>query len=543
MRKELITKIEESTKVDVFTSQSIRDYFAVDGSIFTQTPQAVVYPTNTQDVSEVVKVLDEEAQSRRKTVGITARGKGTDQSGGALGDGVSLVFPAHMNHILEVDKNLVTVQPGVHYAALQRVLHSHGRFMPPYPSSINFCSIGGAIGNNACGEKTIKYGSTREYVRSLKVVLSNGEVITTKRLSKLALARKKQQQNLEGKIYREVDELLKKHREVVNKAQPHTSKNAAGYDLWDVRGKYGSFDLTPLIVGSQGTLGIVTEAQLSVPLYNPHTTLLVGFFDDLDHMEAACQKLLKLEPSALEFVDKNLLDFLQKNHPSMIRGLIPKPTPKIVLLCEFDNHSSVLRQTKAHRAIRILENYARSHRMSVKQEEQKELWRIRHSAAAVIWMDKGKQKALPIIEDGVVPVYKMKDLLEGTYKLLKKYKLDIAVWGHAGDANLHLQPFFDMSKASDRNKILKLADDYYKMVIKLGGSTCGEHNDGLSRAPYLKELYGAEVYDIFVQVKNIFDPHNIMNPGKKIGVTTDQTKKLLRHSYGMEHLYDHMPHN
>lgn len=543
MRKELIAKIEKLTKADVFTDQTIRDYFSTDGSIFTQTPEAVIYPTNTKDVSEVVKILDEEARSKRKTVGITARGKGTDQSGGALGEGISLVFPAHMHHVLEIDKNLVTVQPGVHYASLQRVLHSHGRFMPPYPSSINFSSIGGAIANNACGEKTIKYGSTREYVKSLKVVLSDGQVINTKRLTALGLARKKQQQDLEGKIYREVDALLKKNHEIIKSAAPHTSKNAAGYDLWDVRGKYGSFDLTPILVGSQGTLGIVTEAQLNVPIYNPHTTLLVGFFDDLDHMEAACQKLLKLDPSALEFVDKNLLDFLQQNHPSMIRGLIPSPTPKIVLLCEFDNHSSVVRQTKVHRAIRIMESYARSHRMSVKPEEQKELWRIRHSAAAVIWMNKGKQKALPIIEDGVVPLYKMKEFLEGTYKLLKKYKLEIAVWGHAGDANLHLQPFFDMSKATDRTKVLKLADEYYKMVISLGGSTCGEHNDGLSRAPYLKELYGAEVYDLFVEVKKIFDPHNIMNPGKKIGVTTDQTKKLLRHSYGMEHLYDHMPHN
>jgi len=287
MRKGLIKNIEDSTKADVFTDQNIRDYFSTDGSIFTQTPQAVVYPTSTNDVSQVVKILDQEARSKRKTVGITARGKGTDQSGGALGEGISLVFPAHMHHIKEVDKNLITVQPGVHYASLQRVLHSHGRFMPPYPSSINYCSIGGAIGTNACGEKTIKYGSTREYVKSLTVVLSNGEVITTKRINAVSLARKKQQQNLEGKIYREVDELLKTNHEIVKSAQPHTSKNAAGYNLWGVRGRYGSFDLTPMIVGSQGTLGIVTEAQLNVPIYNPHTTLLVGFFDDLDHMGAA----------------------------------------------------------------------------------------------------------------------------------------------------------------------------------------------------------------------------------------------------------------
>jgi FAD/FMN-containing dehydrogenase len=543
MRKELVTKIEKATKADVFIAQNIRDYFSTDGSIFTQTPEAVVYPTNTQDVSEVVKILDQEARSKRKTVGITARGKGTDQSGGALGEGISLVFPAHMHRIKDIDKNLVTVQPGVHYASLQRVLHSHGRFMPPYPSSINFSSIGGAIGNNACGEKTIKYGSTREYVKSLKVVLSDGQIITTKRLTALGLSRKKQQQDLEGKIYRDLDKLLKTNQEAISKMRPHTSKNAAGYDLWDIRGKYGSFDLTPLMVGSQGTLGIVTEAQLNVPIHNPHTTLLVGYFDDLAHMEAACQKLIKLEPSALEFVDKNLLDFLHKHHPGMIRGVIPSPTPKIVLLCEFDNHSSVVRQTKVHRAIRIMEQYARSHRMSVKKDEQQQLWRIRHSAAAVIWMNKGKEKALPIIEDGVVPLGRMKEFLEGTYALLKKYKLEIAVWGHAGDANLHLQPFMDLSKASDRNKVIKLADEFHRMVISLGGSTCAEHNDGLSRAPYLKELYGEAVYDLFVEVKKIFDPHNIMNPGKKIGVSTTETKKLLRHSYGMEHLYDHMPHS
>lgn len=543
MRKELLTKIEESTKADVFTDKSIRDYFATDGSIFTQTPQAVIYPTNTKDVSELLKILDVEARSKRTTVTITARGRGTDQSGGALSEGISLVFPAHMNHIIEVDKNLVTVQPGVHYASLQRVLHSHGRFMPPYPSSINFSSIGGAIGNNACGEKTIKYGSTREYVRKLRVVLSNGEVIETGRINALTLARKKRLSTLEGKIYRELDQLITKNKQVIATAQPRTSKNAAGYDLWDVRGPRGSFDLTPLIVGSQGTLGIVTEIQLNVPVYNPHKTLIVGYFDDLDHMEAACKKLLKLGPSALEFVDSHLLDFLHKHHPSMIRGLIPDPTPKIVLLCEFDNMSSVVRQAKVHKAIRTMEYYARSHRMSVKKDEQQALWRIRHSAAAVIWMNKGKQKALPIIEDGIVPLSKMKDFLEGTYKLLKKYKLEIAVWGHAGDANLHLQPFMDMSKATDRTKVLKLADEYYKMIIKLGGSTCGEHNDGLSRAPYLKDMYGKELYDVFVQVKKLFDPHSILNPDKKLGVTTTQTKKLLRHSYGMEHLYDHMPHN
>jgi FAD/FMN-containing dehydrogenase len=188
-----------------------------------------------------------------------------------------------------------------------------------------------------------------------------------------------------------------------------------------------------------------------------------------------------------------------------------------------------------------MKKLATSVKSTVNPKEQQRLWKIRHSAAAVIWMNNGPKKALPIIEDGCVPVEKLSEFLDGVYKMLKKHKLEIAVWGHAGDANFHMQPFMDLSKAADRKKVFKVMDEFYGMVIKMGGTTAGEHNDGLLRAPYLKKLYGEEMYDLFKDVKNLCDPKGIFNPRIKLDVTKSDLEGVLRHEYSMRHLYDHMP--
>lgn len=504
-----------------------------------------MYPRHEADVVAAVKVVAARAAAG-EDISITARGKGTDQSGGALGEGLMMVFPAHMNKLVSLEKNDAVIEPGLAYSEFQKVLHSHDRFLPPYPSSINFSTLGGAIANNACGEKTIKYGATRDYVKSLRVVLSNGEVIETRRLNKKELNRKKGLKSLEGEIYRQVDGLLLDNHDLIQKHHPKTSKNSSGYALWDVKDSDGGFDLTQLIVGSQGTLGIVTEATIHTEAYNPRTTLLVGFFDSLEKAGEAVLKLLPLGPSALEIVDHNLLEFLRKHQPQQIIGLVPEQLPKIVLLIEFDNFSQLQQTLKRQRAQRILRKLARSHRVTTKPAEQDALWRIRHGAAAVIWMTQGKKKALPLIEDGVVPVQKMPQFLSRVYKLLDKYGLQIAVWGHAGNANFHMQPFMDLSKPADRKKALDLADEFYDMVIAMGGSTCGEHNDGLLRSPYLRKLYGHEMYSLFRQVKHIFDPHDVLNPGKKTDMTREEIHGLIdheRHEYSMPHLYDHLPRN
>ncbi|MCC7289241.1 FAD-binding oxidoreductase [bacterium] len=538
--KEIIRELGNLLVGEITAEAGTREFFSTDGSVFKVEPSLVIYPRNESDVVITVKYLRNKAENG-EYLPITARGKGTDQGGGALGTGALMVFPAHMKRLIHIDKESVTVQPGMIYSHLEGILHSHGRFLPPYPASVDFATIGGAIANNSAGEKTVKYGSTRDYVGALRVVLSNGDVISTYRMSKRELEKKKMQDDFEGHIYRAVDQLIESNKALIHQAPPHVSKNSAGYDLWDVKRKNGSFDLSQLIVGSQGTLGVVTEATLLHEALNPQTTLLVGFFDSIEKATEAVERIMSLNPSALEVVDYHLLDFLRTHKPEQIEGLVPEQLPQIALLIEFDDQKARHQAKKARKVAKLFKKLAYDSRFATDPDEQDALWKIRRGAAAVIWMINGPKKALPIIEDGVVPLHKMPEFLESVYALFRKYKLDIAVWGHAGDANFHLQPFMDLSNMRDRGKVFDLMDDFYKLVIRMGGSTCGEHNDGRLRAPYLKKLYGADMYRIFEQVKQIFDPANILNPGVKIGVTQEDAAVHLRREYSMKHLHDFLP--
>lgn len=536
--------LQEHLTGEVLTSKEARKYFSTDGGVFEVMPSLIVYPQNENDVRKTARFSWQLAERGRK-VPITARGRGSDQAGAAIGEGMMLVFPAHMNRILELESRsgAVTVEPGVVYAKLQQTLHTHGRFLPPYPSSIEFSTMGGAVANNAGGEKTLKYGSTRNYVRGLRVVLANGEVIETRRLSKRELNKKMGLPSFEGEIYRALDKLIDENKEAIESMDLAVTKNSAGYDLLDVKRKDGSLDLTPLIVGSQGTLGVVTEVTFTTEPYNPSTTLMVAHIDDLNTAKDVVLELRKLPdtPSAVEVVDKNLLDFIDEHNPNQLKGIVEKPFSKLVVLIEFDNQSDRTQKKMVKRTEKILKKRGIEFQVETEPAKQEKLWKIRHSAAAVITQSLGSAKALPIIEDGVVPVDRFDEYIEGVYQIFNSYNLKIAIWGHAGNANLHMQPFLDLGSVGDRQKVFKIIDDYYNLVIGLGGSTSGEHSDGRLRAPYLQKLYGDQVYELFRKVKEIFDPHNILNPGVKIDVTTEDVKPLLRHEYSMEHLYDHLP--
>jgi len=526
------------------TTADARRYFSTDGSVLSIVPALVVYPQNENDVRKTARFTWQLAE-RGRVIPITARGAGTDQSGAALSSGIVLVFPAHMHRILELDdkSGVVTIEPGANYGKLQQTLHTHDRFLPPFPASIEYSTIGGAIANNAAGQKSIKYGVTRDYVKGLRVVLANGEVIETTRLNKRDLNKKLGLSTFEGEIYRAIDALLDEHHVLIAKSQPNVTKNTAGYDLTDIKRKDGSFDLTPLLVGSQGTLGIVTEASLETEIYNPANVLLVGHFDDIEKAQSAVLELRGLPelPSAIEMVDENLLNFVDKANPNLLKGTISRPFPKVVLLVEFDSTSERMQKRLVKKAKKILEHHTTSMQLETDPTRQEQLWKIRQSSAAVVAYGEGGTKALPIIEDGIVPVERFREYLEGIHQLFDRYHLQAAVWGHAGDANLHIQPLLDLSQVGDRQKAFKLIDEYYNLVISLGGSTSGEHGDGRLRAPYLQKMYGPEMYAVFQKVKQIFDPYGTLNPGVKMNVDLESIKPLIRSTYSMDHLYDHLP--
>ncbi len=536
--------LQEHLVGEVMTGADARRYFSTDASVFKIPPAIVVYPRNENDVRKTTRFTWQLAE-RGRVIPLTARGAGTDLTGAAIGPGIIMSFPAHLNRVLEFDgkSGLVTIEPGINYGKLQQTLHTHNRFLPPFPASLEYSTVGGAIANNASGEKTVKYGATRDFVRSLRVVLANGEVIETRRLSKRELSKKLGLANFEGELYRNLDTLIEENQQLLKSISIETTKNAAGYALASVKRKDGSFDLTPLIVGSQGTLGVVTEATLATEPHNPNTTLIAALIDNMTVAQEVLAELRKLpeKPSSLEIVDKHLLDFVQRHNPNQLKGVLTAPFPELVLLIEFDDLSERTQKRMAKKAVKILEKHDLKYQLETDPKGRDELWKVRHSATAIVSYSEEQARALPIIEDGIVPVDRFKDYINGIYELFKRHNLQAAVWGHAGDANLHIQPFLDLSQVADRQMLFKLMDDYYELVVSLGGSTSGEHNDGRLRGAYLEKLYGPEVYALFSKVKQIFDPYNTLNTGVKMNVTMDDVKAVLRDEYSLDHLYQHMP--
>jgi len=518
---------------EVMDSSDARKYFATDNSIFSVLPTVVVYPFNEDDVRKSARFSWQLAE-RGRIIPITARGSGSDQTGAAIGSGIIIVFPAHLNRVVEYDgkTGLVVVEPGINYAKLQQTLYTHSRFLPPFPASIEYSTVGGAIANNAAGEKSIKYGDTRNYVKGLRVVLANGEVIETGPLSKRDLSKKLGLTTFEGEVYRSLDTLLEENQDLIRGMGLNVSRSSAGYNLAEVKSKK-DFDLTPLIVGSQGTLGIVTEAIMATEIHNPGTTLAAGFFDNLENVEKAIIELKRLSdiPSAIEMVDETLLSLVDKLNPNLLKNVISKPFPKFILFVEFDDLNDRTQKHLAKKASKIFEKLASKNQTETDEKSKDQLWKIRQATSVVLNHSEGNLRPLPLIEDGIVPVEKLAEFTKGLYDLFKKNRLQIAVWGHAGEGNLHVQPFLDLSQIGDRQRIFRLMEEYYSMIIGLGGSTSASHNDGRLRAPFLPKLYGDEVYALFQKVKKIFDPYNILNPGVKIDVKLDDIKSILRHEY------------
>lgn len=536
--------LQEHLLGEVSISPDARRFFSTDNSVFSVTPSIVVYPRNEHDVRKTARFAWQLAD-RGRFIPITARGAGTDFSGGALGEGVILAFPAHMNRIVLLDQKTgtVVVEPGLNYGRLQQTLQTHERFSPPYPASLEYSTVGGAVANNAAGEKSVKYGPTSNFVSGLRVVLSNGEVIETKRLSKRELNKKLGLTTFEGEIYRTLDKLIEENRDTVASLHKNVARNTAGYDLSAVKHKDGSFDLTPLFVGSQGTLGIISEITLETELFNPETTLMTA---DFESYESATEAILALRsfpnmPSIIDMVDETLLTIVDSLNPNQLKNCIHKPYPKVQLLVEFDDLSLRQRKKGVKKARELFEKLAIRFDIANNKQDQDKMWKIRHSSANLLAHSEQQNKAIPIIEDAIVPVDALPELLNAVQSVSKTINQPIAIWGHAGEGNVEVHPYFDLSKIGDKQLMFRIWREFYDKVAELGGSTSGSHNDGRVRAAFLPSLYGEDAYQLLKKVKKIFDPFNILNPGVKIDVDLEALKPQVRQHYSLDHLYNHMP--
>lgn len=538
--------LQEHIAGEVFDSERIRRRFSTDASILTIKPSLVVYPRTTSDVRKVARFSWQLAE-KGHILPVTARGNGTDLGGAALGKGIIVSFPAHLNRILELDtkQKLVRVQPGVNFKSLQETLHTHGLFLPPFPASYEYSTVGGAIANNTGGIKSHKYGDMRQWVDRLEVVLANGEIIQTGRISKRELNKKLGLATLEGEIYRAVDAILKDNLPLIDsyKSGLQIDRDSVGYALDYIPGKGGSVDLTPLFVGSQGTLGLVTEAILKVAPYTPASSLIIASFANIDDALDAADQLSKLKPSVLEVLDGDVLQFVQKHNNFMIPAdlAVSERMPGAVLMAESDEASTRARSKFQKKAAKIISGITETYLTTDDFDELEKLWALRYSTSMFMSHDVGGIAAVPIIEDAAIPPVAIHQFIAEAKALGKKHHTELAIWVHAANSNVHALPLVDLSKVGDRQKVFKLMDDYYRAVIKLGGTIASEHSDGRLRVPYTRLQVGDEIMAVFERLKTAADPYGTLNPGVKTNTTIKDLVELLRKDYSFVHLADFLP--
>jgi FAD/FMN-containing dehydrogenase len=535
--------LQEHIMGEVTDSLEVRRYFSTDASILQIMPAVVVYPANESDVRKVARFSWQLAQ-RGKNLPITARGGGSDTSGAAIGGGIIMSFTAHMNRILTLDpkKEVITVEPGITFGSLQQTLYTHGLFLPPYPASSAYATIGGGIANNAVGEKSVKYGDIAKYVEKLSVVLANGEVIETGPINKRELNRKLGLSTLEGDIYRGIDALIEENQALLSdeKKRIQAIHNRAGYNLSDVK-KKNTFNLTPLFLGSQGTLGIVTEATLQLVPHNPAVELAVLSLGNLADLHDLLPQVIALKPSVCEMINKAAIFRIASLSPNQLKGILDNPSADIHLIMEFDDSKEGAQRKAIKQLAKLAEKAGAAFRVADSNEERDKIYKLRRAVATLFLETKGNAKAVPVAEDVSLPLDRMTDFLHRAIEIYAAAELQPAMWGHAGDGVIRMHPVLDLAQIGDRQKLFKVADLIYNTALTMGGSVSASAGDGRIRAPYLKNIYGQDMQQLMMRVKQIFDPHGILNRGVKTA-SPDEIKALMRSEY-THNRHEHLPHS
>jgi FAD/FMN-containing dehydrogenase/Fe-S oxidoreductase len=505
----LARDLKRLVKGDVLCDDLSRTLYSTAACIFQIMPAGVVVPKDRDDVVAVVKY------ARDRGLSVTARGAGSGLAGQTLGEGIILDFSKYMDRILEVQQvqGWVRVQPGVVLGRLNRHLKQYGLWFPPDPSSGDVATLGGMIANNAAGAHTVKYGAVREYVQELECVLDDGSLSGGARWAE---------------IETEVARLLEENRALIESGRPNVLKNSSGYHVFDPR-----LDMHRLVTGSEGTLAIVTEAKLRVARLPAEKSLLRIYFDDLEKMGRAVVALRSIQPSALEVIDKTMIDLVRGSVMEWRQNL--PPTLQSILLCEFDGPNKEEVAGRVEKAKRLLGEAMEV--TAASGQEMAGLWKVRKAASPILERLQGPLRSTRIIEDAVVHPDNFVAYIQGLKRIFATYAVQGIVFGHAGSGHVHVNLLTEPHGKADNAKLIPICEDVAELVAGLKGTLSGEHGDGILRAAWVGRIFG-DLVPVFEKVKAAFDPKGILNPGKKIRPKDFDFTRYLRGSRRHDHHYD-----
>ncbi len=497
---------------EVFCDDLFLQMYATDASILQISPLAVVRPRSTEDVVACVQYAAE------NHISIHPRGSGSNVVGGAIGRGMIIDFSYFMRRIAPKEDFQVRVQPGVVLASLNRQLARRGQMFGPDPATRSVTTMGGVIAMNSIGSHWQRYGSPRDKIKKLEVVLSDGSVIEVGSSAKLSTTRQP--------ISDAIDLIIGRRQALINEHQPDTKVNHAGYELRNLSAD-GRIDLSRLVSGSEGTLAIVTDATVETQAVPQHRGVVLLFFDQMEKAAQTALEIIKKDVAACDLMDRRLLSIARTTQQQFAR-LIPEEAEAMVLV-EFQSEDAaeLRNQIKGFADRMTRRRMAFDSRTTCELDQRNLYWRMVRRIVPMQFGLKGYRRALPFVEDMAVAPELLPSFINDVHSILNSYEVTASVFAHVPQGLLHVRPQLDLSDPTDVAKISKLSDELFSRVLELKGTISGGHGDGIVRTPYLRGQY-SKMYDVFAEVKRTFDPLNILNPGKIVDEAAEEVTSILR---------------
>lgn len=514
-----------------------RKLYATDASMYEELPAGVAFPEKADDIRKLVLKANEEGFS------ITARSAGTSLAGQTTGGGVIMDVSPKMNRILELnaEEKYAVVQPGVIRDTLNREAAPHDLLFGPDTSTTNRCMLGGMIGNNSSGSFSIKFKTTRESVLELQTILSDGSEVVFKALTPEELDQKLKLDNLEGYIYRSMLKLLRRNKELILENYPHPEilRRNTGYaldklcEMQPLNPQGRPFNMAELLCGSEGTLAMTVSAKVKLLDKDHEQLVIVPQFDNLRDAMVATKTAVKAGPAAVELVDYIILDATKGNIEQRKNRFFLDGEPRYILITQFEGNDKEELRKRALKLREELEKEGLGYAYPVIEEEEKmrRVWDLRKAGLGLL-MGLGEDSRSPsFCEDTAVRVEDLPEYVEEFEAIMHKYNTDCVFYAHASVGELHLRPVIDITTEKGMQVMKDMAEEIADLVRKYRGSLSGEHGDGRARAPYIPRVLGEELMPVLRQVKDIWDPNGIFNPGKIVNAQPIDTDLRFSPSY------------
>jgi FAD/FMN-containing dehydrogenase/Fe-S oxidoreductase len=505
-------ELKERLEGEVYFDATTLGMYATDASAYQIFPKAVVVPRTEEDVVRIHKI------AAKHRISLLPRGAGTSLAGQTVGDSIVLDFSKYLNRIIEFNEQekWVRVEPGLIHSELNDYLKPYGLMYAPDPATSSRASIGGILANNSSGSRSIVFGKAIDHIREIRLLSADGEILTFRDIAPATVKDKCLQDDLEGRIYRTLSEVVDRDGVLIREKFPTVMRRVSGYSLDEFLGT-GTWNLSKLICGSEGTLGTILEATLNLvdqPKFRGGSP--IHYHNRLEAI-AEVKNLLPFGPSAVELLDDRVISIAKSNPSTREMAQFIQGDPAALLIVEFFGDSEAGVREKFNRLNTYLMGEGFSYHAPFfmgNESTYKNIWEVRKKGLGLLFSMRGDEKPVTVIEDACVPVESLAAYVDDIVGKCNEFGIEVILYAHASVGVLHIRPLMNLRNEEDIRKFRELSEFSLQRVIEYKGSFSGEHGDGLSRSYGIPLFFGDQIYNDFKRIKSVFDPDYRMNPGK-----------------------------